>query len=86
MPQDMKTIVMTKRSKYRTLHVEAPGCIINIRIGLTRDDGCEVTRIDVSADGERYAGEPPAWIETYGSDPQFANKSGTSVMVVRAAQ
>lgn len=39
-----------------TLHVEAPGCIVNIHIGLTTMDGQEVTAVSVKCD--RYAGEP----------------------------
>lgn len=53
---DMKSISVSKRSKFRLLHIEAPGCIVNIHFGLTDRDGREVTNISISAD--QYAGEP----------------------------
>lgn len=83
--REMKTINISKRSKYRVLHIEAPGCIINIRCGLTRSDGCEATRIDVSADGDRYTGDPQAWIEIDESGHVPSDKTGATVLVIRDA-
>jgi len=51
----MKTVVHTKRSKDQLLHVEAEGCIVNIRIGLTNMDGQEVTSVEIIPDN--YCGE-----------------------------
>lgn len=48
------------------LHIEAPGAIINIRVGLrTNGNSADVTAVEVLADGDRYAGagERPWWIE-----------------------
>ena len=58
------------------LHVEAPGCIINIRTGLSCPDG-EVTRIDVLADGDRYGNNPQWWIEGQ------AHHSGMGMRVIK---
>lgn len=80
---NMKTVVINKRSKCHTLHVEAPGCIINIRVGLSREDGCRVTRIDVSADGDRYSGDPPSWIEMNETGHLGGDKTGASILVVQ---
>lgn len=52
---DMKTVTISERSKFRTLHIEAPGCIVNIHFGLTDMDGHRVTNVSITAD--RYAGE-----------------------------
>lgn len=79
---DMKTISISKRSRFRTLHIEAPGCIVNIRFGLTDTEGREVTNISITAD--QYAGEPKwqAIADTrYSSEPS----RGIGVRVVRSA-
>lgn len=52
---DMKTIVISERSKFRTLHVEAPGCIVNIHFGLHDREGRSVTNISITPD--QYSGE-----------------------------
>jgi hypothetical protein len=51
----MKTVVFSKRSKETLLHVEAPGCLVNIRRGLSDMQGREVTSVQITAD--QYAGE-----------------------------
>jgi hypothetical protein len=53
----MKTIVFhdSKRNKHDTLHIETDGCIVNILIGLTKDDGRKCTVIEVLPD--QYKGE-----------------------------
>ena len=38
------------------LHIEAPGCIVNIRCNLHNSDGAEVTSIEVIPDGPDYDG------------------------------
>ena len=58
----MKTITLNERSRDRCLHVEAPGVIVNITINLTDSAGRRVTSIEIIADGDRYAGEPPWWL------------------------
>lgn len=55
----MRTIAAPKSG---TLHIEAAGCIVNIRTGLTHRSGRKVTSIEVLADGDRYAGDPEWWI------------------------
>lgn len=59
----MKTIRLSSRSSFDTLHVEAPGCIINIRQGLSTEDGRQVTHVEILADGDRFSGERQWWIE-----------------------
>lgn len=39
------------------LHIETDGCIVNIRVGLTDDQGRTVTRIDVIPDSEESGGD-----------------------------
>jgi hypothetical protein len=46
--------------KHQGLHIEAPGCIVNIR-NLNDSEGQPITFIDVNADGDRYSGEPEWW-------------------------
>jgi hypothetical protein len=48
---------------YKGLHIELPGCIVNIQVGLHDRDWQEVVRIDVLAIGERFAGEQPWFAE-----------------------
>jgi hypothetical protein len=56
-------ITARKMDSGRVLHIEAPGCIVNIRVGLTDSEGRAVTSVSISADGNRYSGEPQWWIE-----------------------
>ena len=51
----MKTIIL---GVGKLLHVEAPGCIVNIRTGLTDSEGRSVTSVSILCD--QYPGEP-AW-------------------------
>lgn len=51
----MKRVTLTGRSK--VLHVEAPGCIINIRTGLSDHAGREVTAIEILSDDQDRGGE-----------------------------
>ena len=44
------------------LHVEAPGCIINIETTHTDDEGRPFVRVEVMADRDRYAGDPEWWL------------------------
>ena len=39
------------------LHVETDGCVVNVYVGLTDAEGRQVTRVDVSADGESRGGD-----------------------------
>jgi len=48
----MKTVVLKPRSEL--LHIEAPGCIINIRVQLADVDGREVTAIEVLPDSTAW--------------------------------
>lgn len=46
----------------RSGHIEAPGCIINVRV--VKDmHGQLVTAVEIIADGDRFAAEPEWWIE-----------------------
>lgn len=58
---DMRTIRLTRRSKL--LHIEAPGCIINIQTNLTDREGHAVVSVSILADGKRYADNSQWWIE-----------------------
>ena len=59
MPQ--RNISLSRKSSL--LHVEAPGCIVNIHPGLTDTDGRAVVRVSIEADGDRYSGDPQWWVE-----------------------
>ena len=61
MARGMKSVRLTARSKM--LHAEAPGCIVNITVGLSDRGGHRVTSIEILADGGRYSGETPWWVE-----------------------
>ncbi len=58
----MRRIALNPHSREKLLHIEAPGCIINITIGLTDPNGHPVTPIDITADSERYS-DGPSWYE-----------------------
>lgn len=51
----MRSIQLSNRSRDPMLHIEAPGCIVNIRSGLRTDDGRPVTSVQVIPDG--YVGD-----------------------------
>lgn len=59
---DMRRISFRPRTP-KTLHIETPDGIINIRCGLTDRAGRPVTAIEILADGTRLNDEAPAWIE-----------------------
>lgn len=58
------TISLHAGRRFRTLHVEAPGCIVNIHFGLTDTEGRSVTNVSINADGRRYAGERGWFVAT----------------------
>jgi hypothetical protein len=60
MAERMRTISFSGKRGTRVLHVEAPGCIVNITKHLTDQLGREVTRVDIQAD--QYADEPKCHI------------------------
>lgn len=80
MSRTMRTISLSSRSRAKLLHIEAPGCIINIHVGLSDVDGREVTRVSIDADGDRYSGEPQWWID--GEE----GKKGLGVRIVRTCE
>ena len=55
-----RSISLSERSRYKYLHIEAPGCIINIRTDLSADDR-PMTYVSVTADGAR--GDPEWWCD-----------------------
>jgi hypothetical protein len=71
----MKTIVISERSKDKLLHIEAPGCIVNIRVGLSDSNGNAITSVEVKCD--EYAGEPHVYL------PDFDNAKALNVRVLK---
>jgi hypothetical protein len=69
----MKTIVISNRSKHKLLHIEAPGCIVNITVGLTDTAGNGITSIAIKCD--EYAGDPKCYL------PDFDNGKNLNVRV-----
>ena len=51
----MKRIVHSANARDKLLHVEAEGCVVNIRVGLTDSEGRPVTSIEILPD--QYVGE-----------------------------
>ncbi len=51
----MKRIRHTNRARDNLLHIEAEGCVINVRVGLTDNWSRKVTSIEILPD--RYKGE-----------------------------
>lgn len=81
----MKSITFNgeRRQKSGTLHIEAPGCIINIQVGLTDSEGNPVTRVDVIADnqsGDRW--ETPDYKDENTGEPGYF----VGVRVVKQAE
>ena len=46
----MKTVIFGDKDKRDTLHIEVPGCIVNIDTGLHDAEGNTITRISIRAD------------------------------------
>lgn len=64
------------------LHIEGPGVIVNMEM-LTDSEGREVTRVDVQADGARYALDEPHdqwWCADAGN---VLSPSGIAVRIVK---
>lgn len=57
----MKRISHTTRSRDPILHIEAPGAIVNITVGLTDIHGQSVTHVEIIADGDRFS-RSPWWV------------------------
>jgi len=72
-----RTISFAPKGKRRSdvLHIEAPGAIVNISCH-TDSEGREVTRVSISADGNRYSGDPEWWVDG------VKGNSGVAVRVV----
>jgi hypothetical protein len=70
----MKTLQFNPKTR-DTLHVEVPGCIINVHVGLQTQDGQNVTRVDIKCDD--YPGED-VW-----RCPDFDNAEFVGVRVMR---
>lgn len=73
----MKTIRISARSRDKLLHIEGPGFLVNIQIGLTDQEGRPVSNISVIADGDRYKGDPEYWV-----NGEVGN-SGVALRIVR---
>jgi hypothetical protein len=71
--------LVAKRLRDDLLYVEIPGAIVNICVGLQDADGRDVSRIEVLADGDRYAGNTPWWIEGE------TGRNGLAVRVIKQA-
>jgi len=53
----MKRLNLTKRTGGDgVLHIEAPGCVVNVHCNLHNSDGAEVTTVEVIPDGPHYDG------------------------------
>lgn len=77
MSRTRKTLTMSRRSA--AIRIEAPGAVVLVRADLRDDEGRPVTSVSVSADGNRYAGEPEQWAHTAHND------TGAHVRVIEGA-
>src|SRR5512135_3306606 len=48
--RDIKRLVISKRSRFRVLHVETPNGIVNIRCGLSDAEGRTVDAVEIFPD------------------------------------
>lgn len=63
----------------RYLHIEAPGCIVNIYVGLRGNgNSADVTSISITADADRFSGEAPWWCT-----PGEFDQHGGAIRIVR---
>ena len=62
----------------RRLVIEAPGVMVTVHVGLYDEGGHAVTRVDVTADGDRYTGDDIWW-----ADCGVPSRAGIAVRVVR---
>ena len=69
----MKTIVLSSRSKHKTLHVETPEGIVNIRIGLHDSEGRAVTSVECIPDA--YPNEPRVSLDGLGNTRMIREKA-----------
>lgn len=65
----IKNITLSKRNRTKALHIEVPGGIVIIHIGLTDEADNAVTYVSVSADGDRYAGQSKWWLVANEANP-----------------
>lgn len=77
MARTRKTLGLSRRGA--AIRIEAPGCIVLVRADLTDAEGRPVTSVSVSADGNRYAGDPEQWAHTTHND------TGAQVRVIEGA-
>lgn len=59
----------------QTLHIEAPGCIVNIMADLKDDEGRAVTTVEILANGERFPSDP-WWIVGVGKERGDTKRRG----------
>jgi hypothetical protein len=59
---------VTRMDGGKTLHIEGPGCIVNVIGGLRDAEGREVTTVEILANGERFPTEP-WWVVRPGENP-----------------
>lgn len=67
----MKTVVHSENAKDKLLHIEADGCIINVRVGVNSDDGHKKTIVEIKCD--QYAGEQGWFINENGESVKYLN-------------
>lgn len=73
-----RAAIKTERTK-RGLFISFPGGCVTISVGLRRMDGAEVSRVDVTADGDTSpSGEP--WFALIGQSGEPSN--GVAVRIV----
>jgi hypothetical protein len=74
----MRRINLTKRSRHDCLHIEAPGCVINVRHKLRDCDGHPVTAVEIIPDRVDWQGDGSRWT--------FPDAPGARAMNVRVRQ
>ena len=58
-----KTISLYSQGRGRkNLKIEAEGCLVHVEVGHHDEHGNRVTYVSISADGDRFAGDPEWWV------------------------
>lgn len=68
--EQMKLKTVTVPRGYDGLHVEVPGCIVNISTNSPGPKGEPMTSVSVEVQGDRYAGDPEWWAMPGGIEPK----------------
>lgn len=76
--QRMRSIVFNERSRAEILHIEIPGAVVSVHVGLRDSAGHKIVHVSVDVCGDRYAGDPEWW-----GLPTTADSKGVGIRIAR---